>query len=525
MDDPRTTQALEQLAAMYLTGPTQAPAAAKAEAASDAFCPPPRPRQAADTFSPTERAAELVIVGHLPGLANLWLNQYAQRQADEHGRSVVVVRVDDEPGFELDRFSPMRRHGDDEADDAEHRPVWAATGGAGAHGGANGHPQGVHPAAPAGEPTLAEALAALVSDGPMWIVHARHHAVEVLEPLLPAAAAWTLLSGADEAAIVGGYRLLKQYLAANDDQAPRQLRVMIMGASEPDARAAADRLERTVYRFLDIEELDKARQQKMQPVRRRAWGRFEADRASFDALRRAIATTGPHADQPHPSSQSAQPPALHLAGYADERDAEVAIDAEATPDAEVAAAPLVAAAGNAEAQPQAGTGATAAAATDVPDDASPVAAAAWPDADEPGEAGASDPPATDRTIRPLADYVAELHPLRARCPHHADVELAVDGTGRLHVLASDAAEASDSQTVPAVQALYETRAWTVEHAGLLAMTLVRHKVDPNAVPQLHLFTNAPRRYLHLAAAGALRLHLLHPDHRGPAHGWTCVELT
>ena len=97
----------------------------------------------------------------------------------------------------------------------------------------------------------------------------------------------------------------------------------------------------------------------------------------------------------------------------------------------------------------------------------------------------------------FSSYIEGLLSISARCPEHEHVELAVDGSGRLHVLAN----ADDLRGASIVVG------WTVRHQTLLAMACGGLQLTASESPVQHLFTDNAVSVADLHGSG-IRLHLL-----------------
>jgi hypothetical protein len=108
----------------------------------------------------------------------------------------------------------------------------------------------------------------------------------------------------------------------------------------------------------------------------------------------------------------------------------------------------------------------------------------------------------------LCSHVSGLVPMAVRCPDQPEVELALDGDGGIHVLAS----ADDLRGVSIVSA------WIERHRELIAMACGAVQLAAQRAPTRHLFTNDAASVADLQGSG-IRLHLLTEvevdGHRGP----------
>jgi len=461
MDDARTHDALRELAAMFLTDgsidppqttdppeATEPPAAAMTDIG-----------QASGPASAKALRIERLLVGHLPGLANLWINQYAQRIGRQAGVPVAVWRIEQQ-AVELDILNA----------------------------GDNGHS---FPAML--DATLRQVIAMLTDRGALSMVHQTESPPARLGMMTEQLQSWTLLTGADEAAVVAAYRMLKQQLDQRDPTLaddPPTVRMMFLGVDDDAAMPAGRQLQRTAERYLSLRIDVMGAAQKMGPVRRMHVGRFVLDDANITQLIDHFESCDPTAHTPADasvisSSANAQaPPALHLTGDFDDAP---------TLEPEETAALLEP---DTEGEP-----------FDEPLEAEPAPAMVDP----------REPAST--TPGRLSQFVADLRPLEARCPRHEAIELAIDGEGRLHLLMRDAGDHDR-----AVRDLAEVQQWAIEHLQLLRLTC--EAIDSTATaPTAHLFTSDPRGCLTLATAGLVQLHLLQSVAVGDQTHWAHTELS
>ncbi|MFT5422692.1 MAG: hypothetical protein ACI89L_000457 [Phycisphaerales bacterium] len=159
---------------------------------------------------------ELVILGHLPVRAGLWLKEYAASVATEDAGPVALLRLaPDIASVDL-----------------------IGSGGFEPHGAA---------------PTFGDAVRRARIDASRFVLRVN----ETAEPALAeneAVDRVTILTGTDEAALVASYRLVKSLAAAWDrqfelDEGPT-LRLAIMGSGDASARAAATKLQSAAESFL-----------------------------------------------------------------------------------------------------------------------------------------------------------------------------------------------------------------------------------------------------------------------------------
>lgn len=210
---------------------------------------------------PTPRV-EAVFLGNLPGFGGPWLTQYAHYlsmhvQPDIPG-VVVVLRVDDE-AIDIELVGPhqMKLVIPELLRDAEalglERMLW--------------------------ELTRSETFVTKA-----FVLHLPTPTPPALLEMAGGARRWTLVSGADDAAVVGAYRLLKQLVESfgRDD---RHVGLMVMGADADRAREATDKLAATAGSHLNMPvELIGSRKQ-MVPITVKAVATFTDPLARWPIVR------------------------------------------------------------------------------------------------------------------------------------------------------------------------------------------------------------------------------------------------
>ena len=178
-------------------------------AAAEPDAPAPgRPRPAPE---PGPGPIEGLVLGHLPVLASAWVQQYARHLSGERGGPVGLLRL---------------RAGEAQLDLVAGR----------------GQP-------PRPFDTLEQAIQEAAREAVAWVLRVD----QTTEPRLPelkGLGSVTLLTGADEAAVVAAYTALKNLVKpSNDDEGP-ELRVAIMGAGPEKAAEASAKLERAAAVFI-----------------------------------------------------------------------------------------------------------------------------------------------------------------------------------------------------------------------------------------------------------------------------------
>lgn len=465
-DDP-----FDELAGMFMTaGPaTETPSrSAVAEA-------PPRAR------------TELLVVGHLPVRAALWLAPYADAAAREVG-PVGLVRLDgDEPMMQL----------------------FAEVGAA-------------PPELPADSGrSLREAMLALRGQVRKWIVRPSSR-TSVTELLGFAADRVVVLTGADQVAVVNTYELVKAlHETARAEGLPRpELAVAVIGSSAEDGRAVADRIGRVTEERLGIElAFDRALPRMDASPRGTPLRAFPGPQPPSLADVRAWATGGGR-----PSERREKPAATPEPGTDGFATAPpTATSTPQRPDATIApaapsAVPPIAEPAAAPTAPVAPTAATPASPFPEPIEGTTprrvirMAPRAEAEIEPKAPVADSEPNEAGRPIA-LSAHVAGLRSLRPRCPGRERVELALDGEGRLHLLAR----------VDELRAVRFVETWARAHRELIEMASPGERFGPPRDATVHLFTDAPRAVRDLVGAG-LHLHLLAPVDAGGTRAWYHAEL-
>ena len=235
----------------------------------------------------------------------------------------------------------------------------------------------------------------------------------------------TLLSGADQAAVVGAYRLLKGLITTSGDanELPN-IQLVIVGAEERAATDAATRIVQTAHHQLGVHvEVGTA---------------LPAMGSSTKVISQVSFPRGSNV--------------VDLLGRI--RNGE--ITEEACPTTTRFAKPVVPV---------------------IPEPSTEVASEA-----------VIQPESTDQRINTTvavnetatyASYVDGLLAITPRCPEHEQVELAVDSNGCLHILA-------DAQNIRDISIV---SAWAARHYALLAMACGGLCIDTTTPPVQHLFTS------------------------------------
>ena len=370
---------------------------------------------------------EALILGHLPAMASAWVNQYARHCANAHGGPIGVLRL--------------------RASESTVEIV------------------GTQAQVPAGTtPQAAIAAANRLVRG--WLIRVE----ETIEPRLPqvqGVGTITLLTGADEAAVVASYRAIKNLFPA-DNEEPLNVRVVVMGATAERAADATAKIERAAAAFLGRRLAVSACISKITGGLPQVLFRGPAP-ATLDELLPLLSMPGTPAPTQLTPSPETRPMPRESSAFP-----RVAVRATVSPEAAPSAPPQVSSRG--------------------------LHQAAAPDSREFGR---------------LSAQLPGLVALGVSCPVAPEVELALDAAGQVHLLSEATAHSPDR-----FAQLLAANAWSKSHAALLHRALASDhpQVDLSRSAVLHLFTRDARDVRHLGDAG-VKLHLLIPV-PGSARGET-----
>ncbi|MEO1007946.1 MAG: hypothetical protein AAFX79_05230 [Planctomycetota bacterium] len=165
-----------------------------------------------------DAAIELLVLGNLPVFAGAWASQYARERSVASNRPIALLSLDDDEG-RLDLFGLDA--------DASNEPLRSHAA----------LPDALRDARRRG----ASLVVRLPASEASWLAAER------------ASASVTVLTGADDPAIVGAYRTLKaisQDLESGDGPA---MRTVIAGSEDADAGRAGEKLRAAAMRFLGLE--------------------------------------------------------------------------------------------------------------------------------------------------------------------------------------------------------------------------------------------------------------------------------
>ncbi len=483
-----------------------------------------------DTRAAPAVAVEAVILGNLPGLSGPWLTQYAQLLAQQEG-PVAILHVDDDL-VDLELVEPTNSDAPSPGVSLRMPP-----------GGGQIDPRSILEAmldSSDGEGTAPQTVLVHLDPQNDELGLARALCIED----------WTLMCGADDLAIVGGYKMLKHMVETEPAVAGKKLGLMVMGSNPKDSQDAARKFQSAAESFLQTPVQLLGWQKQMVPVNLRHLGRFEDMDTVWPRLAEWFARVAPaesvqedrpeaepvaavrepvkqqvipeieapavvSAPEPEPVAATPEPAKPKTSELLEEwaqisakRQPTVPTQAPVQPERVVQPQPVVAPPSAPVAAPQ------------------PVAATPPPaKKPQPVEAATSDEPNLVELLMAGHGAVPGGIALEARCPHQNQTQLLLDQDGRLHLLCRHDSEGFDSLQAAMVD-LLQARHWVREHLELLALTQRQLKFDGSTEPVLHLFTDRADWATALIArlGEALKLHLLQEVSVGQQSAWFCTPL-
>ena len=369
----------------------------------------------------------LLLVGHLPVMGGLWLTQFADRDARTSGTTALVRVLHGE--VELEVLRAGGRKIDVDAKDG-----------------------------------FEQALTKVASTVGRWIFCVFGDAEAQIPAALDGIDRVILLTGADDAATVGAYKLLKGFVehAERAGRAVPPIELCIVGATETEAREMAEKLDRTTRAFLRANLVVGAAIQRMDAVESSFRESYELPSASLDAacaaVTRAVSARASRFDAAQVSATKATtrtPPRATTSVEVDRVDIPPVVPEQFSAvlpfrigpvnAAPSRVAPVVEYAAVAEATP---------APVPVLADVAPtVVVAPKLTIANVVEIAAQTRPSS------YAALIRGLSPLAIRPPRWKDIELALDAQGTLHVVAP----------VSSIEHTMHARQWATEHAELLAL--------------------------------------------------------
>lgn len=438
----------------------------------------------------TPCCVEAVFLANLPGFSGPWLTQYARSRA-ESSRPVAILHMVEEQRIDLELVTLAPPTGV-----ADEPPVQLTQG------------------------SLLDVIATLsdtdgVSVG-CWLVHLSPPPSPQSLKFATALDSWTMLCGADDAAVVDAYRILKQLSEGakpgRDLSQSRRVQLMVMGSGEDRSHVAARKIRSASASFLHTPVDLLGHQKQMVPVAVQILGSFTVEQnedrggdVAMQVLAALVELVTPSAKNerlrmwPEPGTLEREQPEPGARTFAQEangseqlseHDAVLSIvDAESSSgshhelDERTIAQPLAATRGM-----------------------------------EQCEDSAEDP----NLVSFLAGVGAIA--LDARGPRFPNTQLALDRNGRVHLLRQH--RAVDEQLRAALMDLIESRQWVCEHLDLIRLTQRQCRFDDHAEPELHLFTDDAKSAVAIVGrlGSVVKLHLLEQVKVSNSATWYCTEL-
>jgi len=478
-------------------------------------------------------AVEAVLLGNLPGLSGPWLTQYAQLLAQQEG-PVAILHVDDD-AIDLELVEPTDRDLTD---------------------------RGVSLRMPPGGGVL-DVVSVLNSllDSPgaspsTVLVHLDPQNDKRGLSRALAIEDWTLMCGADDAAVVSGYWMLKTMVDQDPAVASKRVGLMVMGSDPKESQDAARKVQSAAESFLHTPVQLLGWQKQMVPVNLRHLGRFEDVGSAWPALAGWLdrhAATGP--DEIEEIEIPAQEAAVQ---------AQPVTEAQ-SPQAEPAVVPPIAEEVVTSTPKRSKVSELF---TDPPQITAPPKRMDPPPAPKPKPEIQTQPVGRDiitppaPTPAPVAEVTTEparvASPtsdepdlvellmtgtaavpggiaLEARCPLQPKTQLLLSQDGQLHLLrrhapGSPASPGSPSDGAeglgPAMVDLLQARKWVVQHLQLIQLTQRQCRFDADCDPVLHLFTDRAdwATALITRLGDSLKLHLLQDIELAGERAWFCTPL-
>ncbi|MGI9013652.1 MAG: hypothetical protein ACR2GY_05310 [Phycisphaerales bacterium] len=465
---------------------------------------------------------ELIVVGHLPVRAGLWLTQYADDVAREVGPTGLVRLDGGQWILEILR----------------------------------GREAAVRASAAA---SLREAMSAVADAVDHWIIRPEA-ATSFADALAAGPDVITILSGADEAAVVAAYRLIKDMseAATECNHALPRIELAILGADPEQAARAHDKVATTARNHLGIDV----------PMQRiiRAMGalgstlhfRFQSDgRACLRELFSEIRTGQTTDAVAEPADATSATDAIYnlepAANHGLESDArtlenDISSDGDdamvdelerlmaeraevlrnmATPLERCSSSPVstvrsnptvpppFAPAASTSASPHAAAVAEAPARRMPPKPAMQVEAkhvsSHRPAEHSPADAAAA--VARSPQGRSLCSWITGLAQLPVECSEAETIEIAVDSSGELHLIAWQ----------DDLRAISRAESWLQKNRKLLAMACPNHPIRPQGNVRVHVVCSEPASIADLHGT-QMRLHVLAPVEVEGKTAWYAAAL-
>lgn len=430
------------------------------------------PKETQEAMPTRQAFAEAVILGNLPGFAGPWLAQYAQLIADAHG-SVAILNIEDD---HIDLSVVLNREVDALSLTALNAEV------------DHDEPR-----------TLTETLDALLNDElhPVRMIMLQLDSdatqptqVERLNQL----AYWTMLSGADDPAILHCFRTIKELVDAQDNIKTKQVGLMVMGSTGPTSLHAAKKLSKVSAALLDRPVEVLGHHQRMEPVNLHQLASFDlATNPWSDIAAYVDSLEDPVFDEPAVEEQTLEESAIKVEANKAEAETEsISMPTQLetlTPEELSVLTEQASRFAEAEAEaeiepsvsPEPATIESSSIATQPTQSTQPA---------QPAQPTQSMPDADSLSQQIISTHIPGGLILEARCPDHPAAELILDQQGNIHIAMrhDDQRSEQSSDLKPMLIDALAVAQWVQTYRDLLALTQRQCQFAEYMEPVIHLVT-------------------------------------
>lgn len=453
---------------------------------------------------------EAVLMGHLPGYAAPWLTQYAHHLSQRQG-PVGILHVDEDQ-IEVELISTV-----DKVDPTA----------------SSDHPLQCDPATH-NEPLL-DCLHDLsqLTPSPVktWLVHLPTTPTPAMLARVLQLPQWTLLCGANEAAISAAGPLLDRLLTHDPHRDQRRVTLWIMGSDESVGLVASRKLNATAESFLANPIVMGGHLKQMVPVNRRCIGNFAGTDKLWPSVQALFETIHGQMLPLDAITEAQQGNSDNSIELDEPEDFQKMVEDTPVQSPTTASDPFyrqfevqTERPDQAQLGPNVHTETLSTGLHEQMDSISTDLPAS-----EPASSRNQAIQENQRNNSDLGQHLPGIIALPVRCPRHRHIQIVLDESGQLHLLRRcvEGDNGPGPKTVQsAVVDLIETRAWASEHIEMLQQTQRQCRFDPQAQPVLHLFTDQAKAAVQLAGRTDrfLRLHLLQEIATGGNRKWISTEL-
>lgn len=468
---------------------------------------------------------EAALLGNLPGFSGPWLTQYAYRLAQVHGPVGIISLDDHEAVIEL--VAP--------------------------NSNALNHFDGSDSTRVSQSDGLTHKLTDLATDIRAWLIRFQTPLTPESRSQVMTVNRWTLLCGADDAAVVGAYRLIKQLATIDPENDPDEIRldadrhigVMIMGSDDITSRAAAHKLSQAAHGFLNTPVQCIGASKQMRPVQHRMVGSFTGEQNRLwlqikdfldphhhrpSTRRSRDSNNGSILGQESPTKLAGSTvkddwPQLPTETMEDRKSLLEDVD---SPFVHVPQSP------NPITREPLSSDQLASPSSPLTDRRKSASQTRRQPSTPPASSNPESTRANDVNLCTLLGGNVEL--LKARCPQHEQVQLGLDEQGHLHLLMDQRCGHASCTGVMSREAVVHLRAaiidlmyvnrWAHEHINLLKLTQPNHEGDWQDELTLHLFSDQAIAATTLVGqlGDLVKIHLLQKVQVDKASTWFCTAL-